>query len=167
MATGPTPRRLSPTVRRTVLTAHIVASVGLLGDSAAILAMNIRAATTGVPTLAASSYELLGMFSVLFGIPLSFAALGTGITLGLGTKWGVLRNGWVTAKLGLIVSVIVAGALLIGPSVAAMRRDPGAGRETVLVLAAAYDVLALTLATALSVFKPGRRARRRVVRSTG
>jgi hypothetical protein len=157
-----TPSRLSPTARRAVLTAHIVASVGLLGDSAAVLAINVRAATTGDPVLAASSYELLGMFSVLFGIPLSFASLGTGITLGLGTKWGVLRHGWVTAKLGLIVSVILVGALLIGPSVAAMDSDPGAGRETVLILAAAYDVLALTLATALSVFKPGRRARRRV-----
>jgi hypothetical protein len=39
-------RALSPRVRRAVLTAHIVASVGLLGDVAAVLAVNIRAATT-------------------------------------------------------------------------------------------------------------------------
>jgi hypothetical protein len=120
--------------------------------------MNVRAATTDDPALAASTYELLDMFSFLFGIPLSLGSLVTGIVLGLGTKWGVLRNGWVAAKLGLILSVILVGALVIGPSNAAMLDGPG-GAETVLVAAAAYDVLALTLATALSVFKPRRRRR--------
>jgi uncharacterized membrane protein len=76
---------MSQRVRRTVLTAHIIASVGLLGDCAAVLAINVRAATTGDPGLAAASYELLDMFSFVFGIPLSFAALGTGLALGLGT----------------------------------------------------------------------------------
>ena len=87
-----TARTLSPRARRAVLTAHIVASVGLLGDVAAVLAVNIRAATTSDPALAHSSYELLQMFSAVFGIPLSFTALITGVTLGLGTKWGVFRH---------------------------------------------------------------------------
>jgi hypothetical protein len=39
-------RTLSPRVRRAVLTAHIIASVGLLGDVAAVLAVNLRAATS-------------------------------------------------------------------------------------------------------------------------
>jgi hypothetical protein len=153
-----TPRlRLSPSVRRAVLTVHIIASVGLLGDCAAVLAINVRAATTGDPALAASSYDLLAMFSVVFGIPLSFTALGTGLVLGLGTKWGVLRHRWVTAKLVLLVTVILAGALVLGPATAAMRDGAGSGNQTLLILASAYDVLVLALATGLSVFKPGRR----------
>ena len=28
------------------------------------------------------------MFSLVFGIPLSFAALLTGVALGIGTRWG-------------------------------------------------------------------------------
>ena len=147
---------MSQPVRRTLLTAHIIASVGLLGDTAAVLAINIRAATTGDPDLAAASYELLDMFSFVFGIPLSFAALGTGIALGLGTKWGILRHRWVTAKLLLLVSVILVGALVLGPQTAAML-DGRDGSDTVLILGSAYDVLALSLATGLSVFKPGRR----------
>lgn len=75
------PRRMSQRVRRTVLTAHIIASVGLLGDCAAVLAINVRAATTEDPRLAAASYELLDMFSFVFGIPLSFATLGTGLAV--------------------------------------------------------------------------------------
>jgi uncharacterized membrane protein len=151
---------MSPQLRRAVLTVHIVASVGLLGECAGILAINVRAATTGDPALAAASYELLGMFSVLFGIPLSMASLVTGLALGLGTKWGVLRHWWVTTKLLLILSVVVVGALVIGPAVAAMREGRG-GDESVLILASAYDVLALSLATGLSVYKPGRRRSRR------
>jgi uncharacterized membrane protein len=154
---------MPPSVRRAVLTVHIIASVGLLGDCAGILAINIRAATTADPALAASSYELLEMFSIVFGIPLSLATLGTGVLLGLGTKWGVLRHRWVTAKLLVILSVIIAGALIIGPATAAMRDGDG-GAESTLILACAYDVLALTLATGLSVFKP-RRHRPRLARS--
>jgi hypothetical protein len=147
--------RLSPRVRRTVLTVHIVASVGLLGDVAAVLAVNLRAAATSDPAFATTSYELLSMFSLVFGIPLSFISLISGIVLGLGSKWGVLRYPWVTAKLVLIVTVLLVGALVIGPTTEAMI-DDRSGSETVLILASAYDVLALTLATGLAVFKPGR-----------
>ena len=38
--------------------------------------------TTAGRELAATSYELLDMFSLVFGIPLSFIALATGLTLG-------------------------------------------------------------------------------------
>ncbi len=152
---------MSPSARRTVLTVHIIASVGLLGDSAGFLAVATRAATTDDPALAASAYDLLAMFSVVFGIPLSMLSLASGLTLGFATKWGVLRHWWVTLKLLAILSVILVGAFVIGPSLALMRDGTG-GRETVLVLASAYQVLVLVLATGLSVFKPGgRRGRAR------
>jgi hypothetical protein len=95
------------------------------------------------------------MFSVVFGIPLSSAALITGLTLGLGSKWGVLRHAWVTAKLMLLLSVILVGALVIGPATNEMH-DGSGDAETVLIAAAAWDVLALTVATVLSVYKPRR-----------
>jgi len=160
-APAPSPagaRRLSAPARRAVLTVHIGASVGLLGDVAAVLAINVKAATTGDPELAAASYELLGMVTVLFGIPLSFTSLLSGIVLGLGTKWGVLRYAWVTTKLCLLVSVIAVGALVLGPGTEAMRGGDG-GAETRLILGSVWDVLALSVATGLSVYKPGRRRR--------
>jgi hypothetical protein len=151
--------KLAPAVRRAVLTVHIIAGVGLLGDVAAVLAINVRAATTGDPALAAASYDLLAMFTVLFGIPLSFGALVTGVLLGLGSKWGLLRYTWVAAKLVLLIGVILVGALVLGPGTEAMRSGDG-GAEARLIAGAGYDVVALTLATGLSVFKPGRRSRR-------
>ena len=150
--------RLRPTTRRALLTVHIIAGVGLLGDVAAVLAINVRAATTDDSALAAASYELLAMFTVLFGIPLSFAALGSGILLGMSSVWGVVRHAWVAAKLALLLGVILVGAVVLGPSTEAMRVGDG-GAEARLIAGSAYDVVALTLATGLSVFKPRRRRR--------
>lgn len=156
---------LSPKTRRVLLTAHVAASVGLLGDSAGFLAVALRGTTADDPATAQSSWEVLQMFSAVFGIPMSMTALLTGVMLGLGTKWGVVRYPWVTAKLLVILSVILVGALVLGPGVEALR-DGDSGAETRVVVGAAYDVLALTLATGLSVFKPGRaRAGRRLSRT--
>ena len=56
-------------------------------------------------------------------------ARAAGVALGLGTKWGVLRYRWVTAKLVLILSVIIVGALIIGPATAAMRTATAAPKR--------------------------------------
>jgi hypothetical protein len=50
----------------------------------------------------------------------------TGVRLGFGTTWGVFRYPWVSAKLLLIVSVILIGAFVIGPALNEM------GDETAL-----------------------------------
>jgi hypothetical protein len=149
---------LGPNARRALLTVHIIAGVGLLGDVGAVLAINVRAATTADPELAAAAYDLLSMFTLLFGIPLSMLALLSGTMLGLASKWGVVRYGWVLAKLVLLLGVIAVGAFVLGPGTDAMRHGEG-GAEARLIAGAAYDVLALTAATGLSVFKPRRRSR--------
>jgi uncharacterized membrane protein len=147
------PRRFP---RRAVLTIHIIASVGLLGDCAGLLAVAVQAATTSDSAVAEGSRQTLEMFGMVFGIPLSLLAVFTGVILAIGTKWGVFRYPWVTIKLALLVSVILVGAVVVGPNSA---RE---GREGVIVAAGIYDVLVLCTATGLSVFKPGgTRAHRR------
>src|SRR4051794_34532282 len=79
---------MSRRTRQALLAAHIAVSVGLLGDSAGFLAVAIR--TAGADSAAARGLvETLQMFSVVFGIPLSFGALLSGLALSLGTRWGV------------------------------------------------------------------------------
>ena len=145
--------------RNAVLTAHVVVSVGLLGDSAGFLAVAVRRATSDDPAFVEAAHDLLDTFALVFGIPLSFLALFTGIALGVGTPWGLFRYPWVVAKLVLIVRVIAVGALVLSPE---LDDDAATADSTPLVVGAAYDVAALTAATALAVFKPGR-ARRRAV----
>ena len=151
-----TRRRFGRRTRNIVLTIHIVVSVGLLGDSAGFLAIAIRRAASDDPAFVDASHDLLGTFALFFGIPLSFLALLTGIALGLGTPWGVFRHAWVVIKLVLIVTVIVVGATILRPVLA----DDGDPSSTPLIAGAAYDVAALTAATTLAVFKPGRARRR-------
>ena len=54
--------------------------------------------------------EILAMFALGFGIPLSLLALASGVALAIVTRRNLLRVPWVTIKLALIVSVIVVGA---------------------------------------------------------
>jgi hypothetical protein len=149
------PRRFGRRLRNTMLTAHIVVSVALLGDSAGFLAVAIRRAASDDPAFVDAAHDLLGTFALYFGIPLSFLALLTGIALGLGTPWGVFRYPWVVAKLVLIITVIIVGATVLRP---VLTDDTNAG-DAPLIVGAAYDVTALTVATALGVFKPGRSRR--------
>ena len=155
-------RFLPQRVRLAVLTAHIMISVGLLGDSAGFLAVAIRAARTQDPAAAIEQVKVLNMFSIVFGIPLSIGAIVTGVILGLGTKWGIFRYPWVTFKLLLILSVMLVGGLFIGPAQALILERGGHAFDQ-LIAAAAYDVIALAIATGLSVFKPGARFRRETV----
>jgi hypothetical protein len=145
--------------RQAVLTAHIMMSVGLLGDSAGFLAVAIRASRSGDPQALIEQVRVLDMFSVVFGIPLSIGAILTGVVLGLGTRWGVFRYPWVTTKLLLIVSVMAVGGLVIGAAQAEVL-ERGGHSVAPLIAAASYDVVALAVATVLSVFKPGGRFRR-------
>jgi Predicted integral membrane protein (DUF2269) len=151
-ARAQTRRRLSRSTRNTILTMHIIVSVGLLGDSAGFLAVATRRAVTSDPQLAADALELLNMFALVFGIPLSFAALITGTIQAIGSGWGLLRCPWVTTKLLLIVSVIGVGAFVLRPPL----DSQGPGGDAPLIVGSAYDALALALATGLGVFKPGR-----------
>jgi uncharacterized membrane protein len=155
-AGGPPPRHLRPRTRRALLSAHVISSVGLLGASAALLLLGITAASTGDPGRAHAAYTFMSMFGYAFGIPLSFSALITGVVLGLGSKWGVLRYPWVTIKLGLLVTTILSGALVIG-RVSEQMADGTGGSETQLLAAASYNVVALVTSTMLSIYKPGRR----------
>lgn len=155
--------QISRTARRWWLTAHIVVAVGLLGDSAGFLAVAIRGTTSSDPGFTDASWQMLEMFAFTFGIPLSVAALLSGILLGVGSKWGVLRYPWVITKLALILSVMLVGTFVL-PGLGALRQG-GPWLETRLIAGTAWDVAALTVATGLAVFKPGRI--RRALRSGG
>lgn len=136
---------------------HVVASVGLLGATASSLLLALVAATTGDADFAQSAYRLIAKQSLAFGIPLSFIALASGLALGAATKWGVVRYRWTTAKLVLLVAVILNGALAIGPTTEA--RIDAAGSEWALAAVISATVLMLLSSVVLSVLKPGGRLR--------
>jgi hypothetical protein len=156
--TGRGARRLPPRPRKVVLLVHIVASVALVGEVWGLVLLNLSATLTGDAALAHAAYRLMTPLVFAGGIPLSFISLLSGIVLGLGTRWGVLRHFWVAAKLVLLIATILVGALLSNPEdLAAATLNgaaPGAARQWGQVAAVGGQLLMLLTATALSVFKP-------------
>jgi hypothetical protein len=139
--------------RKPLLFVHVTASVGLLGATSSSLLLALVADGDR------DVYELISLQSAVFGIPLTFIALLTGIALGAATKWGTLRYWWTTLKLGLLVGVILNGMLNIGPTTAQLA--DGEGSSTRLILTAALSVTMLAVSVGLSVYKPGGRVRKR------
>lgn len=97
------PRRM----RQFLLTLHVIVSVGWIGIDVALLLLAASGITASDVAVARGLYGSMASISVLL-TPVSFAALVTGILLGLGTHWGLARHWWVFIKLVLNV-VLVAG----------------------------------------------------------
>jgi predicted integral membrane protein DUF2269 len=162
-------RRLTARARKLALVVHVVSSVGLVGSSAGVLILALSAAAADEAVVAHALYVSMRTAVFAVAVPFSFIALGSGIVLGLGTKWGVLRHGWVTAKLVLLVVIILTGVLVVRPSmehVIAATSAPGAkpdlgASQWEPAAAAASNIVLAVAAVVLAIFKPGGRLRRR------
>ena len=85
-------------------------------------------------------------------VPFGLLAVATGVLLGVGTTWGLIRHWWVVAKIVIAAAVIITDPLLI----ARAAHDAVASGQTPSGLfgPAIAHVVVLTVATVLSVFKP-------------
>lgn len=153
---------MTPSLRKFALTAHVTFSVGWLGAVAGFLALAVTGLTSQYPLMVRAAYlsmELIGWFVI---VPLSFAALLTGLVQSLGTKWGLFRHYWVVAK--LLITVLATIILLV--HMQPISRVAGVAAETTLsradlrglriqlVADAGAAMLVLLIATTLSVYKP-------------
>ena len=151
------PRRLSPHVRKPLLFLHVITSVGLFGEVWVLVVLNVTALTADDGEPARAAYRLMSVLVFAGGIPLSMAALVTGLVLALGSHWGLVRHAWVFAKLLLLVGVVLAGMFLFTPELLAEAGPPyseAAQRSQVAVVS--VQAVMLLAATALSVYKPRR-----------
>lgn len=79
-------------LRKLMLAAHVVFSVGWLGAVASFLALSLAGLLSSDLQLVRAAYlgmDLLGWSVIL---PLSLASLITGIVQALGTVWGLFRH---------------------------------------------------------------------------
>jgi hypothetical protein len=139
-----------------------MSSLGWFGAVVAFLALTIAGLANANPQITRGAYvamELTGWFVI---VPFCFASLGTGLIQSLGTPWGLFRHHWIVAKLVIAALATVLLVLHMQPvsEVASMASAstllPGTLRAIRLQLLAdaALAVVALTLATVLSVYKP-------------
>lgn len=98
---------MKPGLRRSVLTLHIMVSVGWIGAVAAYLPLDVAAATSeDAPTLRAA-YVAMEWIAWCAIVPLALAALLTGLVISLGTPWGLFRHYWVLISFVLTVGAVV------------------------------------------------------------
>jgi hypothetical protein len=163
--------RLSRRQRQAVLVLHIVSAVGWIGVDLALIPLVLTGLATDDGATAAAAYEAVAIL-VPWTVPaLSLLIVTTGVLLGLGTKWGLVRYWWVAVKLviSLILTMLVFTSLLpavtsidvaastSGDGVRAALDDPA-----VFLYPPVVSSLMLLTAVVLSVTKPwGRRSRAR------
>jgi hypothetical protein len=141
-----------PGLRKFALTAHITFSVGWLGAVIAYLAVAIACLVSQDTQMVRSGYstmELTGWFVI---VPLSLAALLTGLVQSFGTEWGLFRYYWILVKFVLTVGAVTI-LLMHMPAVS---RRSGVQAE---VVHAGGGLLVLLATTTLSVYKPWGRTR--------
>ncbi len=138
---------MTPRLRKFVLLAHVTFSVGWLGAVAAYLALAIAGLTVPDAQVVRSAYLAMELTGWCVIVPMSFAALLSGLVQALGTEWGLFRYYWVLVKFVLTMGATTV-LLLHMPTV---RRTSGAGAE---VAHAGGGLLVLIAATTLSVYKP-------------
>jgi hypothetical protein len=151
------------------LTAHVTTSVGWLGAVTAFLVLSIAGLTSQDAEIVRGSYLAMNLIGQSAIIPLSLAALLTGLVQSLGTHWGLFRHYWVLVKFTLAIGATILLLLHQFTAVAgAARRVSGTASGTLpevgrlgtqLVADASLAVLVLLVTTTLSIYKPWGRTR--------
>jgi hypothetical protein len=157
---------MTPALRKATITAHVGCSVGWLGATAAFLVLSIAGLNSQQPEVVRGAYLSMDLISRFAIIPLSFAALITGLIQALGTPWGLFRYYWIVTKFGL--AMFATFALLVHQCVAvaeaAKRMSVAAPKtlfnaefaslKTELVRAPSLAIFVLLVITTLGVYKP-------------
>ncbi len=91
---------MNSSLRKLSLTAHVAFSVGWLGAVARFLVLSIAGITSRNAEIVRSSYVSMNLIGQFIIVPLSFAALLSGIVQSLGTHWGLVRHYWVLNDCG-------------------------------------------------------------------
>src|SRR5260370_31629166 len=95
--------RMTPRLRKLALTAHVTVSVGWIGAVAGFLVLSIAGLTSQDSEVIRGAYISMNLLGLFIIVPLSLAALATGLVQSLGTEWGLLRFYWVLVKLALTI----------------------------------------------------------------
>jgi hypothetical protein len=144
--------------RLVALVLHVLSSVGWFGVAVLVAFLLVAAGATGDDGLARALYRTVET-SVWLSVPLGAVAAVTGVVLGLGTKWGLVRYWWVAIKEVIVVPVVVTDLLVVAPTAHDAAHGQLSGR---LLDPAIAHCVVLAVATVVSLAKPfGRTARGR------
>jgi hypothetical protein len=165
---GGRPWRLGARMRKGVLVVHIVSAGAWIGIDVVMGIIIFTALLTEDDNTRALCYRALELFAVWPLFTTGLVCLASGIVLGIGTKWGLVRYWWVAIKLALniVLTTLVLVALRPGVIEAAEQGRRFAAGEPAslavgdLIFPPIVSPTALLIAFVLAVFKPWGRIRK-------
>jgi hypothetical protein len=161
--------RLGARTRKGILVVHIASAGAWIGIDVVMGVFVFTALLAGDENVKALCFRALELFAIWPLLITGLVCLTSGVLLGLGTKWGLIRYWWVAIKLVMNVVLVVLVAFLLRPGVielAEQGRLFAAGETASLavgdmIFPPIVSTSALLLATVLAVFKPWGRVRKR------
>jgi uncharacterized membrane protein len=156
--------RLSRSARRFTILLHILVSVSWIGADLVIGVLSFTGLTTDDPRTMATAYTAIGMFAVPLLMTLGLLTLATGLMLGLGTRFGLVRYWWVVVKLVISVVLTVLVVVALRPALDDAAAESAIVDPTLperldqvrfnMIFPPLVSTTALLLATWLGVYKP-------------
>jgi hypothetical protein len=153
--------RLRPPARKSLLVVHIASGGAWIGMDV-VMGVLVFTALGGDDATKALCFRALELFAGWPLIVTGLICLVSGILLGLGSVYGLIRYWWVVVKLVLNVILVVLVSVLLRPGVVELaeqgrRFDAGLSATLAvgqLVFPPIVSTSALIFATILAVFKP-------------
>lgn len=169
VAGGTRPWRLGARTRKSVLVVHLVSVGAWIGLDVAMAVVIFTSLLTDDDQVRAVAYQALDLFVVWPLLVSGLVCLLSGILLGLGSKYGLVRYWWVAIKLGLnlLLTALVLLSLRGGiAELAEAGRRLAAGAEVAIgvgdmIYPPIVSPTCLLIAVLLAVFKPWGRIRKR------
>jgi hypothetical protein len=110
------PWRLGARTRKAFLVAHIASAGAWIGIDV-VIGVLVFTALFGDDETRALCYRALELFAVWPLITTGLLCLASGVVLGLGTKWGLVRYWWVAIKLALNMILVSLVPVALRPTV--------------------------------------------------
>jgi uncharacterized membrane protein len=159
---GARPWRLGTRMRKSVLVVHIVSAGVWIGIDVVMAVFIFTALLADDDNIKALCYRALELFAVWPLLATGLVCLASGVVLGLGTKYGLVRYWWVAIKLvlNIVLTALVLVALRPEVSKAAEQGRQFAADEPAslvvgnLIFPPLVSPTALLIAMVLAVFKP-------------
>ena len=161
--------RLGARTRKALLVVHIASAGAWIGIDVVIAVFVFTAVFSDDDSTKALCYRALELFAVWPLLTVGVLSLASGVLLGLGSRYGLLRYWWVAVKLGLnlmLTALVLVGLQPVVENAAERAREFAAGGAAELAVGdliypPIVSPTALLIAVVLAVFKPWGRVRRR------
>ncbi|GAA5129223.1 hypothetical protein [Pseudonocardia adelaidensis] len=164
--------RFGVRTRRALLVVHIASAGSWLGVDVTMAVLIVTAMTTGDPGTRAFTLQALELVAVWPLLACGLLCLASGLGLGAGSRWGVIRYWWVAVK--LVINLVLTALVVVSLS-SEVAAQADQARQLIAGVPVAFDFTnllypptvspsLLLVAMTLSVVKPWGRVRHRSTR---